>query len=357
MKMILTLISSLFICSLSFTVDYDLTIGIPLEISDCQKGDIYYFGVMSSVYKNLTITFTMSNIYSNPFTYIEANPLRDKDDYITISGKKLTISTKNTNTDLIMSASYSVVYLEYTKFKIEFTSDIKDLTVKIEEEGGAYELSNDESKKLNYLLSDTAYYFYSMACEGLKVNFNLTMDYISSNPIKNIFIYEYEYWGKNVIKNTSQPISTIKKGNQLLISFSYDVSVSYAKFVAVAIEPAHDINNVEVKMDSLVEFYNLENRKSITVNKLVPEKIYFFFINTIMYSEAQLSININNVNVNPFNDTDIFYYRNRNYLFNNFMSNDKYKYNTIIKNNKLEISFHYSISYHEYEKIGFKFQP
>ena len=279
MKMIIMIILSLFICSLSISNSYVLTAGIPINITNLEIGDIYYFLVQSSEYSKLTISFTMSNIYRNPFSYIEVKASSSFDSIGINNWNNLTMTTKETNSDFIISASYTVGNLDCIYFKITMTSNIKDFIVKVDEEIGAYELNND-SRKLNYLLPDTSYYFYRNASRDLKVNFSLAMDYLDTDPIKNIFIYELRDWGYHrVIKNTSQTIATIKQGNKLLISFSYIVLVSNAKSVGIIVKTSsQEIYNVEVKMDLLVEFYNLENRKSLTFQNLIPEKNYFFLL-------------------------------------------------------------------------------
>ena len=353
MKMIIMIIVSLFICSLSFSDSYFLTAGIPINIPDSEIGDNYYFDIKSSEHSNLTISFTMSNIYKNPFSYIEVQSLSTFDYYTGFNiWKNLTFSTKETNSDLIISASYTVDELDCITFQIIMTSNIKDFIVKIDEETGTYILNND-SKKINYLLSNTSYYFQRNASIDLIINFSLTMDYLDTNPIKNISIYELGDWEYHrMIKNTSQAITAIKQGNKLLISFSYIVSDSKAKFVEIIVKPSHEIYNVVVKMDLLNEFYDLENRKSITVQNLIPEKNYVFFVNAELYSEIEFSINMDNINDNPFNNTKIFQYKSRDNLFNEFSSFVSYKYNITKKENKLEISLHYSVSNYDTQKIG-----
>ena len=103
------------------------------------------------------------------------------------------------------------------------------------------------------------------------------MDFINLNPIKSIYVIECQDWGYHISKNTSQSFSTIKIDNKLLLNFSYIVSSKYQDFIYVAVEPAYDIYNVEVKMHNLVEFYDLENKQSKIIDKLLPEYLYFFF--------------------------------------------------------------------------------
>jgi hypothetical protein len=70
----------------------------------------------------------------------------------------------------------------------------------------------------------------------------------------------------------------IKQGNQLLISFSYIPSKRNIDFVGIIVKPAQKIYNFEIKMDLLAEFYNLENKKPIIVQNIIPEKHYFFLL-------------------------------------------------------------------------------
>ena len=356
MKMIIMIISSLFFFSLSDTQEYNLAPGIPMNITDSKKGDILYFLFKSSEYNKLTISFTMNNIYKNSISYIELKEASSFESYgIDIWGNR-TILTKEINSDLIISASYKVNSLKYIFFRIRLECDIKDFIVKINEVVGAYELNND-IKKINYLLPDDYYYFYRKACPDLKVDFNFAMDYLSTDSIKNIYIYEYQEWGEIMKKSTKQPIITRKEGIKLIISFSYTVSLSYAKFVAIFVQPSQEIHNIEVKMDLLAEFYELENRKSITVHNLISDIIYIFFINAKMYTEAEFIINMDKRNESiAFNNTGIFRYRRSDNLFNEYLRYEPYNYNMTQKGNELEFSLHYSINYYQIEKIALKLQ-
>jgi len=358
MKMQIVIIISLFICSLSFEEWLDITAGVPLKISDLEKGDIYTFSIESSEYSKLNFSFTLSNIYKNPFSYIELAEVNSYNDLIYKSDwKNLTFSTKEINSNLIISASHIVSEYEIIFISINLTSNIKEMIIKVDEEIGAYELNND-SKKINCLLSDFSYYFYRKASKDLKINFNLTMDYLDSEPIKNLFIYEVKDWGiSKDIENTSQSIAPIKKGNQLLISFSYIVSHINYDFVGIIVKPAQNLYNVEIKIDLLAEFYNLENRKPITVQNLIPEKYYFFFINVEMDTKAEFIINMDKINDEPFNNTGIIRYKRSDISFNKYSRLEPYEYNKTIKENKLEISFLYSVSKYETQKIALILQP
>ena len=359
MKMLITIISSLFICSLSYSEDYNLTAGVPIKITDLEKGDIYHFTIKSSECSKLTFSFTMSNIYKAPFDCIKFSEIKSY--YSTIYDlNNLTYSTQETNSNLIISASHIVYEYEFIYFNINLTSNIKEIIVKVDEEIGSYDLNNG-SQKLNYLLSDFSYYFYRNVSEGLNINFNLTMDYLDSDPIKNIFVLEYNDWGitkrSRLLQNVSQSFIPIKQGNQLLISFSYIPSKRNIDFVGIIVKPSQKIYNFEIKMDLLAEFYNLENKKPITVQNLIPEKHYFFFINVEMYTEAEFIINMDKINGDPFNNTGILTYKKSEDSFNQYISFISYKYNTTIKENKMEISFNYLTSQYEKQKIALILQP
>ena len=357
MKMLTIIISSLFICSLSET--FNLTAGEPKKITDLEKENNYFFLIKSSEYSKLTFTFTMSNIYKDPFNYILFQEIKSY--YSSIMNlKNLTFSTNETNSEIIISASHIVYEYDIIFLEINLTSNIKEIIIKVDEEIGSYDLHNS-SRKIDYLLPDFSYYFYRNASEDLRINFNLTFDYLDSDPIKDIFIYESIDWAKTkrsrLLQNITQSFIPIKQGNQLLISFQYIVSQKNIDNVGILVKPAHKIYNVEVKMDLLAEFYNLENRKSITVKNLIPEKYYFFFINIEMYNEIEFSINMDKINDVPFNNTGILRYKKADSSFTQYTKIIAYNNHTTIKANKLEISFHYSSSDDGAPKIALLLQP
>ena len=76
-----------------------------------------------------------------------------------------------------------------------------------------------------------------------------------------------------------------------------------------------------------------------------------------MYTEAEFIIKMDKINGDPFNNTGILTYKKSEDSFNQYISFISYKYNTTIKENKMEISFNYLISQYEKQKIALILQP
>jgi len=81
------------------------------------------------------------------------------------------------------------------------------------------------------------------------------------------------------------------------------------------IVPSH-INYLIVQFDVLVSSHNL-NVGEITLTNLKAETTYSFYMNIDKLHQANLSLEINNMNEKPFNYLNIYEYADKSYAYQN----------------------------------------
>ena len=162
-----------------------------------------------------------------PLTNLYIYEILNKSSLNYIKNISQTITTSNINNQLIYFSNYSANnYLtKYIAVKIIPNYNIDYLIIKIDVEGGSYDLSNGVLEKITNLKSGFIYYFFIPSFE-LQTNFiNITMNLMDTLPFTFLHIFEYRSREpSNHLKNISQAFTTFTKNNQFLSSFKYLVS-------------------------------------------------------------------------------------------------------------------------------------
>ena len=145
------------------------------------------------------------------------------------------------------------------------------MRVKIKIPGGIFQLFNNTSKNITKLKSKEDYLFYTTAQRFNYIRFTLTMSYNSNmtiDPFLDIFfqeLYSQENY-KSVGINYNKPVSSIRKGDQLIISASYNISNVSTHYIIFKINPLYNIDymiaNIEAT-DCHIYFDNYKNFQGI----------------------------------------------------------------------------------------------
>ena len=344
--------------------NFDLNNGNKYRYTSFQKNGVYKFYAKANFSQNVTFAIHTEMITKSPFYYIFIYEYSNRNDNIANNQKNLTMMNINGGyTDSVTFASYIVSSpnTNYVAFEVSPNTEIRyTSTVRIDAIDGVYDLSNGESKKINNLKSGGIYIFYVPAKEEQKVNINLTTNYINNNPFKKLEISEY-LLRENNFNDKSTKIQSISKttktsNNELISSFTYTVlpdkyspyyhNYNVANYIALKIIP-FNITYLIVQFDVLVNFLNL-NKKEITLTNLKAETTYSFYMNFDKSQRTNLSLEINNMNENPFKYLNIYEYEDNSYAYeekeNKTISFSK-------KENNLISSFSYIVK-SKYRKIN-----
>jgi hypothetical protein len=135
---------------------------------------------------------------------------------------------------------------------------------------------------------------------------------------------------------------------------SYYHNYNVANYIALKIVPSN-ITYLIVQFDVLVSFHNLNNG-DITLTNLKAETTYSFYMSIDKYQQANLSLEINNMNEKPFNYLNIYEYEDNSYAYEE-------KENVTIlfssKENNLITSFSYTTKskYSQINRIYINIKP
>ena len=140
---------------------YDLSNGLPKNITNLKSGIPYYFFLPSIYLQTASINLNISYMSSTPFIFSNIYELSSRytSTYLRIIARYLSITTKNN--ELTSSFTYSVNNYNTTYIAIKFTPNynINYIVVNINAEG-VYDLSNGLPKNITNLKSGIPYYFF-----------------------------------------------------------------------------------------------------------------------------------------------------------------------------------------------------
>ena len=309
--------------------EFDLTNGVRYRFPSFQKGEVYKFYIKANFAQNATIAFHIESSRESLFSYISIYEYSNRNDEIENDKKNLSmVNIRGGYTDSVTFASYIVNSLNtnYIAFEASPKYQINPV-MRIDVIDGVYDLSNRESKKIYNIKSGGIYIFYVPVMEEQKVNINLITNNINNTLFNKIEISEYLLRENNfddkVTKNQSISKTTKTSNNELISSFTYTVlpdkfasyyhNYNVANYIALKIVPSN-ITYLIVQFDVLVSFHNLNNG-DITLTNLKAETTYSFYMSIDKYQQANLSLEINNMNEKPFNYLNIYEYEDNSYAY------------------------------------------
>ena len=172
----------------------------------------------------------------------------------------------------------------YFAFSFKSNYNINFMQVNIELSGGVFQLFNNTSKNIIKLKSNEHYLFYTAAKRFSYICITLTMNYnsnMTTDPFKNFFFQEF-YYQDDYKKDYNQgerhykPVSSIRNGDQLIISVSYNISAEGYKYLFFNITPKYNIDYMIANINVTDCFIDLDNYKNF-------QGKYYFFKNHIKY--------------------------------------------------------------------------
>ena len=344
--------------SLNSIVDgfYDLSNGVDKNITNLKSEIPYYFFLPSIQLQTLSINLNMSYMSTKPFNYTYIYEYENKYSYKYLKGSTQSLSTTTKNDILISSFRYSVdnYKTKYIALKLILNDNINYIVVNINADG-VYDLSNGEDKNITNLKSGIPYYFFLPSIYLQTASINLNMNFTNTKPFTYLYIYEYgSRYSSTYIKNTSQPLSTITKNNELSSSFTYSVNNDQTKYIALQFTPNYNINYIVIKIN-LEGVYDLSNGKDKNIQNLKAGIPYYFFLPSIYLQTAFINLNISYMSNEPFTYIYIYEYKTRNSP--SYLKRSSQSLSTTIKNKELTSSFTYSSNNVDTKYIALQFTP
>ena len=277
------LLSSLYFV---FNVEYDLTNGDEKIVIILEASQTYNFYIPMTQFQKADITLTFKELKSLPFSSpkIYEYSIRNSSSYIRQTNTTFSTSTKNNQliaTSNYIARQYSISYLA---LEIKPISNIKNMSIKINIDGGAYEMSEGQSKTIYNLFSNFTYLFFIPVNNSNKMTLNLTTNYNDKNTSFNyVTIYEFkdtilQYY----LYKTTHLFNYDMKNNETIISIDYLIQISTIKMIGILIVPNFNIEYITalINFDSYHYHYNLYDGYSNYLSGLKANNSYKFYIQT-----------------------------------------------------------------------------
>ena len=234
---------------------YDLSNGLPKNVTTLKSGIPYYFFLPSSYLQTAFINLNISYMSSKPFTYsyIYEYSTKYSSTYLTYNSQYLSTTTKNN--ELTSSFTYSVknVNTKYIALKFTPNYNINYIVAKFDIKNYKYELSYNGAKQTIYNLnSQNKYYLFIKMNNKSKIKVTLTMDYSYYNSLSFLYIYElidYINGLDSYYNKVYKDVTIDNKDSQSIISFTYTTSHSNIEYVVLEITPNNDITYLKSEFE------------------------------------------------------------------------------------------------------------
>jgi hypothetical protein len=262
------------------------------------------------------------------------------------------------NNEFICSFTNSMGHNNVTKYiALRFMPHLnfKYLKVKIDVEGGAFDLFNGVAKKIDNLRKDFPYYLFIPASQFQNVSFNLTMNYMANKPFNNLHLYEYEDRNLSGIYSKLERIGISSKNDKLISSFSYMPSHSYTKYIALEIIPNENITYLTATIDITGGAYTI-NRDLTYISDLEAGESYYFLLSYSIYINSTINLTMNYNDNIPFSEIEIYESPSFSTIGNLHATTTK-NASLSIENDKLTTSFKYAVNQSETNYIALKIKP
>ena len=336
---------------------YNLTNGIPLNLTDLKSGYSYFFFIPSTKFTNNIISLKMNSINSNPLSSVDIYEYENiTNTYIKFTSQKITTKTKND--EIISSFIYTINKndTKYIALKMTPDYDINNLTITIDVENGLFDLTNNIPLKVTNLKSGKTYNFFIESEIYHSALINLEMNYMSNQPFSRVYIYEYST--KSASKgNITQSITTLPKNNELSANFTYSIKNDDTKYMALEIQPTYDIDYLVIKIDDQKYLYQLYNGNFQNITNVKSIFTYYFIISSSLYNSISFSLTMSNNNTKPLSLVELYEYSNSKPISSNVLLSTNKSITTSTKNTELISKFIYSVNNDKTKYIGLKITP
>lgn len=205
-----------------------------------------------------------------------------------------------------MAKRYSVSYISLV---ISPTSNVKNMSIKINIAGGAYEMfEGGESKTINNLVQYFTYFLIFPSKNGHKMTLNLTTNYIDKDTFSDVSVYEFgDITRENVLKSINCNFNYDIKNSEKRISLNYIVRMSNTNMIGIRIIPRFNIEYITALINLESYYYDLYFEHSKKLSDIKVGNSYKFYIQTesLQITNISLAMKYNNL-YKPFSYINIY---------------------------------------------------
>ena len=279
--------------------DYDISDGIPRNITNLKK-DIYYhflIPINSGKTCSINITLNFAETYV-PKVLILTNEYIDRKTPNAISnGFDYPLSESDPRIlhryDIY---SYNTEYLDFA-FLNPF-SDINYLIIQMDiSKDITLRKGNSKEKNFDY---DYPYNFFISTTLLEQSLISLTLDHISEEPFKYLYIREYSPGRASKKGYSSITVPDIIKtnvGNNLVLNFTYKVSNEETNYISLSLKFNDvDIKTIESNIDIDGGAFDIYRYGINNITNLMPGYYYYLFIKSHNYQSLNITLNYSSTN-------------------------------------------------------------
>ena len=342
---------------------YDLTNNIPIKINDIRPGNLFYFFINATIYNNLFIKFIFNSQNKEAIKYITVNEYKKRNDLLPIKSTNQTFDIINKGNESVIKLNYipKNSYSKYVAFLIEANSYFDYLTTQVDIEGQYYEFIEDIT--ITKLKAGNIYYFMNKISPVQKIEMNIFImdnDSININPFNFANIYEKEKIEYNSFnKYYNQSLASKNINGKLIEYFSYNIDLFSTNFILIELAPNMNLEKVQIKFE-ITKIYNpINNGESASINKLMKNTPYYYFINSKQYQQVNFNLSFNYLQNIPFEFIEIYEFSEKyQYKKYNKFTNKSLEFKINNNNEKILFnSFSYMINSFYTNFIIIKFKP
>ena len=334
---------------------YDLSDGIPLNLTKIISGYNYFFFIPNTLYQNDSISLVMNKKGSNPIASAIFKELETRSSINNLSTYSQSIYVSTENNEMISNFSYFIKQLKarYLSLILKFNNDLDYMSIKINIEGGLYDLSESIPLNVTNLKAGFSYYFFIPAVKYQNQIINLQMNNMNKQPFSLVNIQEHKEKESDSLKSISQSVTMKTENNVLVSSFTYSINNFDTKYLALLVTPDYDIDYITPKVDMVECSYDLSSGVPLNLTELKSGFSYYFFISASLYDSAEIILTLEHMSNQPFSYVNIYEHS----IKSSFHLNTTKQINTTIQNNRIISSFAYSIKSDTTKLLALEIKP
>ena len=282
--------------SIQYIILYD---GIDKNITHTRNKnyDRYYFE--SNIAKSKGIIFTVKTPYG-----CRMSSTLEIYEYEYSRGYRETYRENNFRGKMISrinTCEYSYLYTISSPLSrhVDFETSFRDytnsaiITARIDIINERFDLFNKKTLDLFNLSLNTSYYLYLEYFDSS--DFTFLINNMTQKPFSNITFHEFGSINNSIRVNAINKQMSFKiNNNQTLASFSYTASSNYTKYLILQIKPSLNIAQMSAKFEYSLTIFNLNEGIWKTIDNVVKNEIYLFFVEATESAKINISLIINN---------------------------------------------------------------
>ena len=346
---------------------YNISLGIPLNITNIKNDEKFIFNIETNNLKELRVKIIIPNM-------VKVSELKNEFMYIKEAESLNNFYTKNLfyfyrgsikylpNETIRFLFPYYIIYPDSNICSFEYLSNHNlDYFYIIIDSGKSYDLPIGITKNFTDMVGNYDYYFFILGAERFQT-LNITVSAKSSEfyPFKNIFMAEYlsrtEQYDNYIIKSLL-PIYNFQKNNKDIFTTNLIYEIKRYPTIALLMKFKYELEYLSIKIEVAggeISFYdNIRSKNILNIKATNP---YYFFTKTTQYQTSLITLTTNYTENYPFDYVEIYLYKNK--IDNDYeIIKRQLETNIDFNNSKLILSSSYQTNSSDITDIAFKFIP